>query len=133
MPTIQVSTGELFRAVEQLGPEELKQFVTQVLSLQARRSPAADVREEQLLEQVRRGVPDETVRRYDELVAKRRAETLSPEEHGELLRLTDEVERWGVERVRAVVELAALRGVPPDRQMQELGVRAALPSENDAR
>lgn len=99
MPTIQVSTGELFRAVEQLGPEELERFVTQVLSLQARRSPGADTEATRLLERVRRGVPDETVRRYDELVAKRRAETLTPEEHGELVRLSDEVERWGAERI----------------------------------
>ena len=42
-----------------------------------------------MLLEINRSLPADTQRRYDGLIAKRRAEVLTPEEYDELLRLTD--------------------------------------------
>jgi hypothetical protein len=57
------------------------------------------------------------------LVAKRRAEVLTPEEYDELLRLTDEVEAHDTRRVENLVKLAQLRQVTLDQLMEDLGLR----------
>jgi hypothetical protein len=43
--------------------------------------------EAELLEKINQDLPPDVQRRYDELTAKRRAETLTPEEYKELLAL----------------------------------------------
>src|SRR5690242_15956768 len=97
MPTIsveaQVSAGELLRAAEQLDTQELEQFVQAALALRAkRRAPALSHAEAALLQQINQGVPEPIQARYDSLVAKRRAESLTPQEYHELSQLTDAVE-----------------------------------------
>jgi hypothetical protein len=79
--------------------------------------------EEELLREIHRRPPGELQRRYDELVAMRRAETLTPEEYAELLRLTDEVETHNTRRVESLVKLSLLRNVTVDQLMKELDLR----------
>ena len=55
---------------------------------------------------------------------KRDAETLTPEEHAELIRLVNEVEIWNARRLEAVAELARLRGVRFPDLVRELGLGA---------
>jgi len=107
MPTLhleaQVSAKDLLRAVEQLPATELDQFVSDVLHLRARRvAPTLAGEESDLLEQINRGMAEDARRRYRELIDKRRDEALTPEEHAELLRLTDEEEARNVDRLRAL-------------------------------
>jgi hypothetical protein len=130
MPTIQLnaqlSAADLLHAVEQLEPGELNQFVSAVVALRARRqSNGASLAESELLDRINVGLAPERRTRYDDLVAKRRAEALSPAEHAELLQLTDEVEKLQAERARAVVELAQLRQQPLAAVLQELGILAS--------
>ena len=75
--------------------------------LQANRSKA----ESELLERINQGLPVAVQKRYDELVAKRREETLTLQEHRELVGLTDQVELLEAERVQAMADLARLRRV----------------------
>jgi hypothetical protein len=75
-----------------------------------------------LLKQINQGLPEETWQRYRELVAKRRAATLTPAEHEELKALTNEVELWNARRVELVAELARRRQLPLARMMAELGL-----------
>ena len=75
-----------------------------------------------LLQEINQGLPAETWQRYHELVAKRRAEALTPEEHRELMALTNEVELWNARRVELVSELARLRNASLSRMMDELGL-----------
>jgi predicted transcriptional regulator len=75
-----------------------------------------------LLQEINQGLPAETWQRYHDLVAKRRAETLTPEEHEELMALTNEVEIWNARRVELVSDLARLRNVSLSRMMDELGL-----------
>ncbi len=128
MPAIevrsQVSLDELLNGVAQLDTRELEHFVSQVLFLRARRmAPSLAKEEAGLLEIVNQGLSPTFQQRYDELTAKRRAESLTPEEHRELLELIDRVERGDAERVRALTGLAQLRNVTVKELMDELGIR----------
>jgi hypothetical protein len=63
--------------------------VGQVLKLQAqRRVSTLSGNEAELLLKINRGIPADLQARCNELIAKRQAETLTPGEHEELIRLT---------------------------------------------
>lgn len=119
----QVAAEDLLKAVEQLDPSELERFVAQVIALRAQqRGASLPAAEADLLTRINQGLPTEIQRRYDELLTKRRAERLSPEEHAELLRLTDQVEEGEAERVQHLAQLAQLRGVTLARLIDQLGL-----------
>ena len=120
----QVSPDELLNGVAQLDTPALEHFISQVLTLRAKRiAPSVPKREAELLQQINQGLLPDVQQRYDELTAKRRAETLTPEEHQELLALVDRIEQADAERVRALIELAQLRNVSVTTLMAELGIR----------
>ncbi|MFZ4657509.1 MAG: hypothetical protein ACOYNY_10880, partial [Caldilineaceae bacterium] len=54
-------------------------------------------------------------------------ETLTPEEHTELLRYVQRVEQQDVTRVEALIELAQMSGVTFHELMQQLGIGSSLP------
>lgn len=81
------------------------------------------IEEAGLLQKIDQGLSPEVQQRYDELTAKRRAETLTPEEHQELLALIDRIEQAGAKRVQALTELAQLRNVSVTTLMAQLGIR----------
>jgi hypothetical protein len=121
--TVQVSVEELLKAVDQLPTDQLEAFVSQALLLQARRrAPSLAHDESVLMLKINEGLPEETRARYYALIDKRDAETLTPGEYEELLRLTDEAEEWNVRRVEALVELAQLRQMPVNDLMDSLGI-----------
>lgn len=78
--------------------------------------------EAELLREVNLGLPEHVWARYHELVAKRRAETLSPEEHAELISLSDLIEETNAQRVGHLIELAQVRGIPVATLMAQLGI-----------
>lgn len=61
--------------------------------------------------------------RYDQLVGKRQAETLTPEELDELISLSDQIEAANVRRVKYLAELARLRNTSVSVLITELGIR----------
>ncbi len=127
MSTVQVEIhliDELLKAVEQLSQSELEQFVSQVIVLRARRrAPSIPRTEAELLLKINQGVPSELQTRYKELIAKHKAETLTPEEYDELLCLTDQVEHLHAQRLKYLAELADLRGATLSDLMKQLEIR----------
>jgi len=128
MPVVQVEaqlpTDELLKAVGQLSQPDLEQFVFQVIALHAKRqAPSLPRAESELLLKINEGVPFDIQKRYNELIAKRQAETLTPDEYEELLQLTQQVERLEVRRVEYLAELARLRGTSLTALMENLGIR----------
>jgi hypothetical protein len=118
-----ISAEQLLKAVSQLSSPELEEFVQRVLMLQAQRRTLRQPHgEDELLREIHRQLPSDLQPRYDELVAKRRAETLTQEEYEELLRLTDEVETHNTRRVESLVQLSLLRQVTVDQLMKDLGL-----------
>jgi hypothetical protein len=127
MSVAHMSADDLLKAAQQLQPDDLDRFVSQLLALRARRqAPSVPDEEAELLMRINEGLPADLAGSYRDLIAKRRAETLTPREHEELLRLTDEVEGYQARRVRDLIELARLRQTTLDELVQELGIRPPL-------
>jgi hypothetical protein len=119
-----VSTIELLKAAEHLSEQELDELVSNLLSLRAQRiAPCLPEAEADLLRQVNETLPDDAQRRYEELIAKRRALKLNAEEYEELLKLTEQEEASNVRRVEALAKLARLRGKPVREVMADLGLK----------
>ncbi|MBI5650791.1 MAG: STAS/SEC14 domain-containing protein [Chloroflexi bacterium] len=128
MPVVQVEaqvpTDKLLKAVGQLSQTDLEQFVFQVIALRAQRQASSlPHAESELLLKINEGVPPDIQTRYNELISKRQAETLTPDEYEELLGLTQQVEKLEVRRVEDLAELARLRGTSLTTLMQNLGIR----------
>jgi hypothetical protein len=129
MPTINVqadvSIDVLVQAAEQLSETELRHFTSQILALNAKRTaPSITQVEAELLVHINSRLPGDVQRRYDELLDKRDAETLSDAEHEDLLRLTKQVEAFDVARVEALSQLAARHGVTLSALMRQLGIES---------
>lgn len=81
-------------------------------------------REAELLQNIDLGLSQEEWQRYHELVAKRRAETITPKEQQELISLTDQIELANSRRIENLIELAQLRKMPLTMLMQSLGIES---------
>lgn len=128
MPTVQVeanlSFDDLLQAAQQLSEPELEKFVGQVVALQAqRKAPSLSQSETELLLKINQGIPHHLQLRYDELIIRRRAEILTPEEQRELLELTAQVEAIEAKRIEDMAELARLRRTTLPSLMKELGIQ----------
>jgi hypothetical protein len=86
-------------------------------------APRLSKAEAQLLQEINRGLPEVTWRRYHELIAQRRAGTLTDDEFDELKRLTDTVEVTHARRMEKLAELARVRQISLDELMAELGLQ----------
>ncbi len=127
MPTIQIeadlSPDQLLSAARQLPRQEFDRFVGQVLRLRAERSaPVLPAAESELLQKINQGLPQAMQGRLNELIQKRRAETISSKELRELKKLTDKIEKLDAERLELLTKLAALRNMPLRKLIKQLGL-----------
>jgi len=127
MPVVQVearlSPADLLRAAEQLEPEELDSFTRSVVALRAARSAGVLPEDEaDLLLRINETPDAGAARRYVQLIKRRRAETLTPEELAELLAFTGQMEALDARRLEALAELAQKRGITLRALMQQLGL-----------
>ena len=122
---IEVSTEQLLRAVERLPAQELDVFVAQVIALRAQRNaPHLSQEETALLRQINTRLASDLQLRFDELVARRQAETITPDELHELTGITDQIEHHDAQRLAALSDLARLRQLTTPALMDILGIRA---------
>lgn len=105
----------------------LESYALTALQERVRREVPADPPETEsdLLERINTGLPPATWFRYQELTAKRRADTLPDVEYPELLCLTEEVELWNARRLETLLQLARLREVPLRSLVEEMGLAPA--------
>lgn len=117
-----LSLDDLWPGVEALQPEDLERLIERALGLRAgRHAPRLPPRESELLAAIQRGLPPAEEERFRVLTERRSAETLTPEEHQELLALSDTAEHIQAERVTALAELARLRGTSLSALAEQLG------------
>lgn len=92
--------------------------------LQAMPRPQASLSkaEADLLEQINIGLSADRWEEYHGLIAKRRAEALTEAEQATLIAISDQIEQANVQRVRALIALAEMRGTDLSALMQELGI-----------
>jgi hypothetical protein len=104
-------------------------FVVQALKERLQRKGHQDVtphlspEESVLLQKINHGLPEATWQEYQELIDKRRAETLTPEEQARLIVLSDAISEAHVERMVNMAELARLRNTSLKTLMRQLKVR----------
>ena len=127
MPTIQIeahlSSEQLLNAARQMPRREFNRFVEDVLRLRAQHARGKlSVAESELVQQINQDLSPAQARRRKTLAAKRHAHTITETELQELIGLNDEAERLNVERVKHLIELAALRNVTLDTVMEQLGL-----------
>jgi transcriptional regulator of heat shock response len=120
----QVDLNVVLDSVVQLDIRELEQFAAALNRvLVQRKVPSLPQREAELLQQINRGLPTPVKHRYAELSAMLADETLTAQEHQELLTLIDQVELANVERIKHLIALAQLRGVDLDILLDQLGIQ----------
>jgi hypothetical protein len=78
--------------------------------------------EAELLQQINIGLSAPTWEKYHTLIAKRQSETLSYEEHEQLIELSKHLENLNVARIQALIQLAHLRDQPLTDLMHTLGI-----------
>lgn len=125
MSVIQIESrfpfNKLLDIVEQLNLSDLEQLMSRITALQARyKAPSLPKQESELLIRINKGLPSDIQKRFDELVARRQDETLTPGEQRELISLAEKIEKSDAERVRYISELARLRGISLDSLMKDM-------------
>ncbi|MBE9064397.1 STAS/SEC14 domain-containing protein [cf. Phormidesmis sp. LEGE 11477] len=119
---VNIDTEQLLEGVAQLDTPELTHFLSRVGSILASRSNLP-TSETVLIQKINQGPPATIQQHYDELQAKLRDKTLSPEEHQTLLDLIDVVELASAERLKHLIALAQLRQVSVDEVMKQLEIQ----------
>jgi hypothetical protein len=124
MATAHLSADELLNAIQRLGLRDIDQLISRLLRLRAERTaPSASSRETELLLRINQGLPEAVSSRYQSLMVKRLDGTLTPDEHRELLSLTDEAEAHQAQRAQYLADLARLRGISLRALVEELGLQ----------
>ena len=95
-----------------------------VLRLQKRKVVMSTL-ESDLMRIINRGLSAEKSARLDQLQEKLRHETIHPRERQQLLRISDELEKLGAQRLKALIELAAVRKTSVPKLMSALGLNDA--------
>ena len=118
------SGKQLVQAVERLSPAELDDFADQVAALRARRhAPMLSDDESSLFAIINQALPESERQRLTQLAERRSDETLTSAEHTELLELQQRLEALHAARIKALAELAQLRGVTLTTVMEQLGIQ----------
>jgi hypothetical protein len=82
--------------------------------------------EMELLQVIYQGVPNAVQQRYDELREKLHSETLSPNEHQELMEMIDVIEQYDTERLEKLIQLTKIRNVSLDELMRQLNLKPTI-------
>ena len=113
----------LLQATEQLSPAELESITGAVATSRERQVvPTLLANESALFSIISQALPDAERARLAALSEKRADETLTPQEHQELLAVQQKLEALHTAQVKAMADLAALRGTTLTALMDQLGV-----------
>ena len=82
--------------------------------------------ESELLENINSGLPAGLQKRYENLRLKRINETLTENEYAEFLKLIEKIEKFDVERMRNLIELAKLRNITLNELSEQLGLKPQM-------
>ncbi len=89
--------------------------------------------EAELLQRINVGFSEEFYLRLDDLIAKRQDDTLSTEEHAELMRMLDQVEAQDVARLYDLMALAQIRKTTLSQLVESLGLHPRERGEKSMR
>ncbi len=113
-----VTIQDLIEGVKQLSPSDLNEFILKVNRLHAQKIKVDLTQKERLLlEKINEKLPEVTQQRLEQLQSKKSEGELKDEEQEELLAIVDVIDDMNLERVRALKQLAELRGVSVNEVM----------------
>jgi hypothetical protein len=119
-----MSIDELIKAANQLNETDLDQLLHQVVFLRARRkTQVLPEKEAQLLLTINQSISPDLRTNYQDLRAKKEAETLSAQEYETLIQISNQIEQIGAQRIEALAKLAQLRQVSLLDLMATLGIQ----------
>jgi hypothetical protein len=130
MPTdvanAKVTPAQVLADMARLSARQLEIVIERaaVLRLQKRKW-VMSARESELLRIINRGLNAEKSAKLEDLQQKLRAETITRREQAQLRRLADELERLAAERLKALIELAAIRKTTVAKLMEEMSLSEA--------
>ena len=101
----------------------LEQWILEDLGARLTGPTRLSAEETALLSVISEGFPEAFWARYRDLIARRDAETLTPNEHAELIACSNQIELQNARRVEALIRLAALREVSVESLRDALGLR----------
>ena len=107
----QISISELLRSVGQLSTHDFEDFFIKIQSLRHQKtaSDGMNIEESKLLKQIKTGLLSTKQTRFEYLIARRDARTITESEFEELLKLTHEIEKNDVIRLKRIAKLADLK------------------------
>ena len=85
--------------------------------------PHFSAKESRLLLTINRGLSAQQHQRIAELTDKMEYAVITDAEHAELMRLSQEAEKLYATRLKAMIELAAWRGISVDELLKQLGIK----------
>lgn len=120
---------ELIKKIASIQSEELLEKIKHFLREEdvdleiPEKAPSLNKKETELLLKINEGLPEAVQLRYNELLSKLSAESLTPPEHNELLLLVPKVEAKSAERLKYLAQLAKLWNTSVDGVMDRLGIK----------
>lgn len=116
----EVTTENLLNAVVQMPESEFNRFVEKAKEIRTKRKPLT---ENDLIHKINTIYSAEKRQRYNQLYEKFQQENITPKEHKELLKLSDEFEILNAKKLEYLGELAKMRGQPFSKVVKEFKVK----------
>ncbi len=121
---LEVTTENLLNAVAQMSEGEFNRFVEQAKQLRTKRKGNKFSHQEaDLIHKINMIYSAEKRQRYNELYDKFKQEKITPKEHKELLKLSNEFEILNAKRLEYLGELAQMRGQSLKDVIKDLGMK----------
>jgi hypothetical protein len=120
---LEITTENLLNAVAQMPESEFNRFVEKVKQLRTKRKEKFSGEEGDLIHKINTIYSAEKRQRYNDLYDKFEQETITPKEHKELLKLSDEFEMLNAKRLKYLGELAEMRGQSLKDVIKDLGMK----------
>jgi predicted O-linked N-acetylglucosamine transferase (SPINDLY family) len=121
-----IDTRSILHGMTQMPVQELETFLQEVSALiRRKKTEDKEGREGLLLEKINQTILDKKKKeRYQSLVIKLEADTISEIEHAEFTKLADLQEKLRNQRVKYLIELSQLRAVSLPQLMNSMGLNS---------
>ena len=120
---ITIELDQLLTGVAQLDTPDLEQLLIQVQQVLAhRQNPSLPALEIELLQKINQTLPEEIQQKYNDLNAKMRSQTITPDEHQDLLKLIDVIEQADGDRLQNLIQLSQLKNISLSELMKQLQI-----------
>jgi hypothetical protein len=121
---VSIELDQLLTGVAQLDTPDLEQLLIQIQQVLAhRQNPSLPAPELELLQKINQALPEEIQQKYNDLSAKMRSQTITPEEYKDLLKLIDIVEKADGDRLQHLIQLSQLRNISLTELMKQLQIQ----------